>query len=144
MKKINITPFKEIKGGELSIYDYVEEGYTVPEKVIEYLQTREPQLMSPGVYPHPFKEGKTLLGPYSYGDGKYCWDRDTWKYVLKYHVKLPQDFIEHVMSEEGTAFLEKARKNMDTWYQLIEKLEGEKGHMNFLPKDAGDISLEEF
>ena len=108
MKKINITPFKEIKGGEFSIYDYIEEGYAVPEKVIEYLQTREPQLMSPGVYSHPFKEGETLLGPYRYGDGKYCWDRDTWKYVLKYHVKLPQDFIEHVLAEEGTAFLKKA------------------------------------
>jgi hypothetical protein len=31
---------------------------------------------------------------------------DTWKYVLKYHVTLPKEFIDHVMSEEGIAFME--------------------------------------
>ena len=144
MNAINVMPFDEIKGGELSIYDYVEEGYTVPEKVIQYLQTREPYMMSPGIYPHPFKDGEQLLGPYWYGDGKYYWDRDAWKYVLKYHVKLPQDFIDHVMSDEGTAFLEKARGNMDSWYQQVEKIEGENRHINLLPRDGGDISLEDF
>ncbi len=144
MNAINVMPFDEIRGGDLSIYDYVEEGYSVPEKVIEYLRTREPYMMSPGIYPHPFKKGEHLLGPYWYGDGKYYWDRDAWKYVLKYHVKLPQDFIEHVMSDEGTTFLENARKNKDSWYHQVEEIEEGNSHINLLPRDGGDVSLEEF
>lgn len=104
---ICITPFKEIKGGTESIYDYVEEGYTVPEKVIAYLRTTKPFLLSPGIYEHPFKKDIQLLGPYLYTDDRYYWDRDTWEYVVKYHVRLPEDFINHVMSIEGTAFIEK-------------------------------------
>lgn len=70
--------------------------------------------------------------------------RDAWKYVLKYHVKLPQDFIEHVMSDEGTAFLEKARQNKDSWYQQVEEIEEGNSHINLLPRDGGDVSLEDF
>lgn len=93
---------------------------------------------------HPFKDGKRLLGPYWYGDGKYAWDRDTWKYVVKYHLTLPEEFIEHVMSDAGTQFLEKAYCKADSWYQKVEGLEGDNKHMNFLPKDADDIDIEEF
>lgn len=67
---IILTPYKELKFGELSIYDFVQEGYTVPKKVIACLQTKKPYIMSPGIYNHPFKEGKSLLGPYLYTDGK--------------------------------------------------------------------------
>ena len=144
MKEIIITPYKEIHGGELSIYDFVQEGYTVPDKVIRYLQTKEPSMFSPGIYMHPFKEGKRLLGPYWYGDGKYAWDRDTWKYVVKYHLTLPEEFIEHVMSDAGTQFLEKACCKADSWYQKVEGLEGNNKYINFLPKDADDIDIEEF
>ena len=99
-------PYKEIKGGEESIYDHVDETFAVPQKVIAYLQTTQPHVVCLGMYKHPFKEME-LSGPYWYNDGEYCWDRDTWKYVLKYHVTLPQDFIDKVMSEKGTAFLDK-------------------------------------
>ena len=42
---ISLTPYKEIKGGSLSIYDYVEEGYSAPEKVIRYLRTTKAYAM---------------------------------------------------------------------------------------------------
>ena len=80
---------------------------------------------------HPFKEGKCLLGPYQYGDGKYAWHRDTWKYVVKYHLTLPEEFIEHVMSDAGTQFIEKVCCKADSWYQEVEALEGDNKHMNF-------------
>lgn len=67
-RMICLTPFKEIHGGNESIYDYVEKGYSVPDKVIAYLRTAKPFLASPGIYEHPFKEGVTLLGPYLYTD----------------------------------------------------------------------------
>ena len=103
---ICLTPYKEIKGGDESIYDHVREGYTVPDKVIAYLKMAKPYVMCLGIYEHPFKEGVTLLGPYWYQDGTYSWDRDTWKYVVKYGLELPQEFIDHVMSEEGTRFMD--------------------------------------
>ena len=57
-----------------------------------------------------------------YTDGKYHWDRDTWKYVVKYHVTLPQEFIDHVMSEEGAAFIERFIDQSDSWSDTIKKL----------------------
>lgn len=109
MCKICITPYKENHGGLESIYDNIQEGYEVPQKVIRYLKTTNPYMMSPGIYKHPFKN-MDLLGPYWYCDDKYYWDRDTWKYVIKYGLKLPQDFIDHVMSDKGTEFLERCEK----------------------------------
>ena len=105
-KMVCVSPFKEILCGGESIYDYVQEGYQVPDRVIAYLKTTAPYIMGLGIYQHPFRPEKNLAGPYLYTDGHYYWDRDTWKYVLKYHVTLPQDFIDHVMSEQGAAFLE--------------------------------------
>lgn len=103
---INVMPYKEINGGDESIHDYIDESFVVPEKVIAYLQTTQPYLVCMGMYEHPFKDMQ-LCGPYWYTDGEYFWDRDAWKYVIKYHVTLPQSFIDKVMSEEGTVFLEK-------------------------------------
>jgi hypothetical protein len=57
--------------GTKSIYDYVKEGYSVSNQVIEYLKTTKPFYMSPGIYDHPFRPGVELLGPYTYTDGKY-------------------------------------------------------------------------
>lgn len=153
-----LTPFEEIRGGELSIYDFVQDGYSVPEKVILYLQNGKPTMMSPGIYQHPFKPGhmyhqgdwgrndalwKTvpyLLGPYLYGDGEYEWDRDTWKYVVKYGLTLPQQFIDKVMSEEGTVFLDSQTVPKNYWKKMMDR----PHTLNLLPEDAGDISLDEF
>ena len=68
-QKVCISPYKELCCGEESIYNYVEKGYTVPDKVIAYLRTTKPFLMIPGVYKHPFKKEVDLLGPYLYTDG---------------------------------------------------------------------------
>ncbi len=103
LQKICIFPFREIRCGKDSIYDHVQSGYAVPEKVIAYLRAGRPCTVSPGIYDHPFRPGTTLLGPYLYTDGHYVWDRDTWKYVVKYHVTLPQEFVAHVMADEGPA-----------------------------------------
>lgn len=143
-KKVCVSPFKEIRCGKESIYDYVKDGYTVPDKVIAYLRTTEPYLMSPGIYEHPFKPGTRLLGPYMYTDGHYYWDRDTWKYVVKYHVTLPQEFIDHVMSEEGSAFIEQCIENSDSWSNAIKSWKKKQGFACFLPDNAGDKDLEDF
>lgn len=33
---INVMPYKEIDGGEESVYDHIDESYVVPEKVITF------------------------------------------------------------------------------------------------------------
>ena len=100
--------------------------------------------MSPGVYEHPFQPGKRLVGPYTYTDGQYYWDRDTWKYVLKYHVTLPQEFIDHVMSEEGIAFMKWCADHSDSWIKTIENWKTNQDMICFLPDDAGNKELEVF
>ena len=142
--KICLTPYEELNLGEESIYDHVQDGYTVPPRVITYLQTTEPFFMSPGLYDHPFKSGCQLLGPYTYTDGKYYWDRDAWKYVVKYHVTLPQDFIDHVMSEDGEAYLDQFAKENNTWAKSIEDLKNRPNTICLLPDDAGEIPLANF
>lgn len=141
---ICLTPYKEIHGGKLSIYDFVEVGYTVPDKVIAYLKTTKPFVMSPGIYDHPFIKGKRLLGPYKYTDDIYYWDRDTWKYVVKYGLKLEEKFIDHVMSDEGTKFIEEYIDNSESWSNTIKQWKKDGGFLCFLPDDAGNNELEEF
>ena len=143
-KIINITPFKELHSGKLSIHDYVESGYEVPETVITYLQTTNPYLMSPGIYEHPFKPGYRLLGPYQYTDDKFSWDRDTWKYVVKYGLTLPQEFIDHVLSPAGIQFLEEFRRTPPSWEGVICSWKDQAGTLCLLPDNAGNEDLENF
>ena len=141
---INVTPYKEINHGVgESIYDHIDENFTVPEKVILYLQTTQPHFLPLGLYKHPFKDMK-LCGPYSYTDGEYYWDRDTWKYIVKYHVTIPQNFIDKVMSDEGTAFLEKYAENNEEWRKRIKELKENPETLYLVPKKPGDYSLDEF
>lgn len=139
----NVMPFKEIKGGTESIYDHIDKNYKVPKKVIAYLQTTQPHMVSMGIYKHPFKD-KELVGPYFYTDGEYYWDRDAWKYVMKYHVTLPKDFIDKVMSEEGTAFLDKCAKSNNSWSKTIKEWKDQPNSLCLMPDNAGDLSLEDF
>lgn len=143
-KMFCITPYEEINSGSESIYDNIEEGYTVPDKVIAYLKTTQPYIMALGIYEHPFKKGVDLLGPYMYTDGYYYWDRDTWKYVLKYGLKLPQQFINHVMSEDGTKFIQSCINENDSWSSTIKEQNKGQGFLCLLPDNDGDIELEEF
>ncbi len=122
----------------------MQEGYTVPDKVIAYLRTTKPFMMSPGVYKHPFRDGRELLGPYWYTDDKYYWDRDTWKYVVKYGLALPQEFIDHVMSENGTRFLEEQGGSEVSWSNTIKSWKKQEGLICLLPENAGDIGLDNF
>ncbi|MGI6177572.1 MAG: hypothetical protein ACOYJO_03840 [Eubacterium sp.] len=67
-----------------------------------------------------------------------------WKYIVKYHVTVPQEFIEHVLSDEGVKFLELFAKEADPWSEVIKKWKNKEGILCFLPDDAGDIELENF
>ena len=143
---INLVPYREFAGGKHSdsITEHTQDGYTVPDKVLTYLQVGDAYMMCPGIYDHPFKPGTRLLGPYYYTDGIHYWDRDTWKYVLKYHVVLPECFINHVMSEAGTAFIEKRIAEEDAWSKSIKNWKKQEGVLCLLPDNAGSIPIEDF
>ncbi len=141
---ISLTPYEELGQGEESIHDHIMDGYTVPTKVIAYLRTTKPYVMSPGMYNHPFRNDIELWGPYVYTDDLYNWDRDTWKYVVKYGLVLPQDFIDHVMSEEGTRFLEEQNVLQESWSKTIDKWTEETGMISYLYPDEGNTNLDDF
>lgn len=136
-RRFCLTPYKELHMGEESIYDHIDRSVSVPDRVILYLQTKEPYYMCPGIYAHPFHDTKQLLGPYVYTDGYYYWDRDTWKYVVKYGLVLPQQFIDYVMTDKAAEFLD--QKHNSDWH-LAER----KNILNLLPEDSGDIPLDQF
>ena len=100
--------------------------------------------MSPGIYEHPFKPGYRLLGPYQYTDDKFSWDRDTWKYVVKYGLTLPQEFIDHVLSPAGIQFLEEFRRTTPSWEGVICSWKDQAGTLCLLPDNAGNEDLENF
>ena len=147
-KMICLTPYKELNGGEESIFDHVKEGYKVPDKVIAYLRTKKPFLMSPGIYNNPFKESMRLYGPYLYTDDTYYWDRDTWKYIVKYGLELPQEFIDHVMSEAGTEFIDKQIKENESWSKVLKEWKENKKNILVLVDPNGeeddDDSIDDF
>ena len=143
---ISITPYKELMFGEKSIYDFISKDKKIDENVINYLKTESAYLMSPGIYPHPFKPEMQLLGPYIYTDGKYCWDRDTWKYAVKYGLEIPDFFIRHVNSAAGKKFFDDYMKNNNpTWKKIIaDEKSARKDSLFLLPDDTGDIDLDNF
>ncbi|MBO7123765.1 MAG: hypothetical protein J6V90_10880 [Treponema sp.] len=143
---INITPYKELNQGEKCIYDFINKEQKIFENVINYLKTESAFLMSPGIYTHPFKSDIKLLGPYLYTDGKYCWDRDTWKYVVKYNLEIPDFFIKHVNSSEGKKWLKDYTENNNfTWKNIIsEKKKNSKNELFLIPDDIGDLDLTDF
>lgn len=143
-QRMCITPYAELNLGEDSILEHTKAGYRVQDKVIRYLQLGEAYMMCLGIYNHPFKADTQLLGPYTYSDGYYYWDRDTWKYVLKYGLVLPQEFIEYVMSDEGTEFIEQHIKDEDEWSLAIKQWKQSENGLCLLPDDAGNIALEDF
>lgn len=97
-----------------------------------------------GIYDHPFKEGITLSGPYFCTDDKFYWDWDTWKYVIKYGLELPKEFIDHVMSEEGTKFIEQQIEENEDLSDTIKQSRKQTEFQVLMPDAADYEDLEDF
>ena len=142
---INITPYKELRFGDESIYDKIRSNEDeIPKKVIDYLRAGNAHLMSPGIYDHPFKKEIRLLGPYILTDNnRYIWDRDTWKYVVKYRLALPEEFIEFVLGNEGSKVYESMVVGKN-WNNVIQDWKATGDSIIFLPDNADDKELCDF
>ena len=66
------------------------------------------------------------------------------KYVLKYKVQLPQEFIDHVMSDAGKAYIENFYRHPDSWSETITAWKNQENGMCLLPDDAGNRELDDF
>lgn len=65
--------------------------------------------------------------------------------MVKYHVTLPQEFIDHVMSDEGTEFLKQCELDGNSWSGRIKDWKNsEENGLCLLSDDAGDMGLEDF
>lgn len=83
-----------------SLRDFVgNEPHADEEKIATYLQTAPNysamgkivgDVLSPDV--------PAVLFPGRNTDGVYCWPLDLAYYVRKYHIRLPEDFLEHMAS----------------------------------------------
>ena len=49
-----------------------------------------------------------------------------------------------MMSEEGTAFLEKCAKSDESWIKRIKELKESPDILCLMPENAGDYSLDDF
>lgn len=125
--RINLSPYIELGPGPYSIYDYVDPNFVVDDQVITYLKVGHCGLVCLGVYKHPFKPDKTMLGPYTFDDGdKYNWDSNLWEYVTKYHVTLPKEFIEHAMSVNGLKFIVENIDDSSLFSEAVKKYKKRK------------------
>lgn len=72
--------------------------------------------MCPAIYQHPFRKDVTL----------------------------PQEFMDHVMSEAGTEFIQKCKERGESWSSKIDEMKDRENTLCLLPDDAGDMELENF
>ncbi|MBQ5754667.1 MAG: hypothetical protein IIV90_03260, partial [Oscillospiraceae bacterium] len=94
---------------------------------------------------HPFKPGVKLDNLFYKDDYGYCWDGHTWKYVLKYGLTLPEEFIAHVMSEEGTAYINQCIDQNPNWSDAMKKWKKEhQGYLCLMPTREEIKKLEYF
>ena len=64
--------------------------------------------------------------------------------MVKYGLVLPPEFIDHVMSDDGTRFLKQFSENNRSWSSTIGLWKESEDGLCLLPDNAGDIDLEDF
>ena len=64
--------------------------------------------------------------------------------VIKYGLVLPQTFIDHVMTEEGTKFIEQQIDANESWSDTIKQWKKREGFISLIPFDERDSELKDF
>lgn len=106
---ISIGFFKELYGCEQStesIKDYVSDNpHPDEKKIIQYLNSSENGgiVLCGPVKDEMKKFFKPTIGGLSISsDGNFQWRSDLPYYIKKYHIKLPEEFIEHMRKHNWT------------------------------------------
>lgn len=103
MKLKRVGFFSELRHGfvgEPSLKDSVREKaseYEAP--MLEYLRSGTALSIAPGVVTDALtKESKVIGGLSILTDGEWAWPSDLQYYLSKYHVQLPDEFVNRAMS----------------------------------------------
>ncbi|HEY1785123.1 MAG TPA: hypothetical protein VGG30_06210 [Pirellulales bacterium] len=71
------------------------------EKIVAYLRAGLIYIASPGIVKDVVSNGVEPIGTHSIvTDGTWAWPSDLAYYVDKYHVSLPDDFVQHLRSRQ--------------------------------------------
>ena len=81
---------------------FMNEKYEYQDDVVEYLKTKGKPGMVRTMRPKDYFTGEPINVEYVFlDDGVYAWTSPLAYYVEKYNLKLPDDFIEHVLKMTG-------------------------------------------
>lgn len=73
------------------------------EKIVAYLDSGEPLMVSPGLSRDVLSPDKPIIGTGAIlTDGEWAWHRDLPYYVNKFRVGLPMEFIDHMEQSNFT------------------------------------------
>ena len=102
MKVRHVGFFSDLPHGipaEPRLLDVIAELPIEDEKrLVEYLANGVLFIASPGIVHDVLSEQNVIIGSADIvTDGVWAWPRDLSYYVERYHVRLPDDFIKHVL-----------------------------------------------
>ena len=96
--------YKELnsKASLPSLRDFCQDTqYEYQKEIIQYLRNGHKDACSPGIVKDYFT-GEIIEGElFCMSDGMYGWRSDIVYYVEKYNLRLPDDFIDHVLKKLG-------------------------------------------
>jgi hypothetical protein len=104
-KLIRVGFFREMPHGEPTDPSLAAERAGAPaphqDAVVAYLQGGHLFIATPSPTTDVI-DRRTLIGPPHYlTDGRYVWPGDVAHYVRAYNVRLPDEFVEHVVASGG-------------------------------------------
>ncbi len=98
---INIGGIREVyrDNNYPSIKDLINKPIKDKEKVIRYMKRCKITAVAPARVTDLINPEKKISELYMMTDGKYEWRSDVIYYVDKYDMELPEEFIQHVLSQ---------------------------------------------
>ena len=120
-------------------------------KIINYLQKAMVYSISFGTSPNRFFRGPNMIGDSEYTDGTWVWPSGLASYVELYHIRLPDEFIQHLQQQQFKPCVDDNTIDLP-WYEKIDSVEvdltyweewckKEKKKLNFFKRVILNISF---
>jgi len=111
-----------------SIREFLADGPgDLEEKIADYLRKGHEIFASMGVSEDILGSGGVVLGGGSiYTDGEWIWRGDLGFYLLRYHLRLPEDFVEKVRTATSDTLAVEDEKLVELTYEVMHILSSPK------------------
>lgn len=97
-----------------------EDPGVLEEETVDYLRKGNEIFASMGVTEDVLGSGETILGGGSiYTDGEWIWRGDLGFYLLKYHLRLPGDFVEKVRTATSDILAVEDERLVELTYEVM-------------------------